>query len=70
MYMPETNAAGRHADINMEALLPETLGGVALTVESQAGTDLTVQSEPFDLFLKNLNRTRADFTLEIGRAHV
>ena len=63
MFMPETNAAGRHADISMEALLPETLGGVALTVESQAGTDLTIQSEPFDLFLKNLNRTRADFTL-------
>jgi hypothetical protein len=58
-----TVAAKRHADPELEALLPTTLGGVALTVESQAGTDLSTQSAPFDAFLATLGKTRADFSL-------
>ena len=34
------SAAGRHADPELEELLPQSLGGVALTVESQAGSEL------------------------------
>ncbi len=56
-------AAGRHADPQLEALLPTTLGGVALTIESQAGADLATKSAAFDAFLKSLGRTRADFSL-------
>jgi len=56
-------AGGRHADLALEALLPTTLGGVALTIESQAGTDLATQSAPFDAFLAGLGKTRADFSL-------
>ena len=55
--------AGRHADPMLEALLPTTLGGVSLTVESQAGTDLTTGSAAFDGFLAALGKTRADFSL-------
>ena len=47
----------------LEALLPTSLGGVPLTVESQAGTDLSTNSGPFDAFLASLGKTRADFTL-------
>jgi hypothetical protein len=54
---------GRHADPELEALLPSTLGGVALTVESQAGTDLATQSAAFDAFLASLGKTRAEFSL-------
>jgi hypothetical protein len=53
----------RHADPELEALLPESLGGVALTIESQAGPDLSTDSAPFDGFLVGLGKTRADFTL-------
>ena len=53
----------RHADPELEALLPTSLGGVALTIESQAGPDLATSSGPFDTFLSGLGRTRADFTL-------
>jgi hypothetical protein len=53
----------RHADPELEALLPTTLGGVSLTVESQSGTDLTTQSGPFDAFLGSLGKTRGDFSL-------
>jgi hypothetical protein len=56
-------AASRHADPALEALLPDTLGGVALTVESQAGADLSTTSGPFDAFLTSLGKSRADFTL-------
>jgi hypothetical protein len=54
---------GRHADPQLEALLPTTLGGVALTVESQAGRDLATQSAAFAAFLAGLGKTRADFSL-------
>ena len=57
------SAQGRHADKELEALLPTTLGGVALTVESQAGTELSTNSAAFDAFLKSLGKARADFTL-------
>ncbi len=57
------DAQGRHADPELEALLPTTLGGVELTVESQSGTELSNQSAPFDAFLTSLGKTRADFTL-------
>jgi hypothetical protein len=63
LIVTAADAGGRHADAQIEALLPATLGGVTLTIESQAGTDLTVQSQPFDSFLKNLGKTRADFTV-------
>ena len=43
-------------------MLPTTLGGVALTVESQAGTD-SRPSAAFDAFLASLGKTRADFSL-------
>jgi hypothetical protein len=56
-------AQGRHADPELEALLPTTLGGVALTIESQAGTDLATNSAAFDAFLAGLGKTRADFSL-------
>jgi len=56
-------AAQRHADPELEALLPTTLGGVALTIESQSGTDLTTRSAPFDAFLASLGKTRSDFSL-------
>lgn len=56
-------AAGRHADVALEALLPTTLGGVSLIVESQAGTELSTNSGPFDAFLAGLGKTRADFSL-------
>ena len=53
----------RHAAPDLEALLPTSLGGVALTVESQIGTDLTTSSVAFDAFLASLGKTRADFSL-------
>ena len=58
-----TSAADRHADPQLEALLPKSLGGVALTIESQAGTDLSTNSAAFDAFLKSLGKTRADFVV-------
>lgn len=56
-------AQARHADPALEALLPETLGGAALIIESQAGTELQTQSAAFDAFLESLGKTRADFSL-------
>ncbi len=56
-------SAGRHSDPELEALLPQTLGGVALTIESQAGPELATNSAAFDAFLKTLGKSRDDFTL-------
>ena len=56
-------AGGRHAAPDLEAVLPTTLGGVALTVESQRGTELSTTSTVFDTFLQDLGKTRADFWL-------
>lgn len=56
-------AAGRHADPELEKLLPQTLGGTALIVESQAGTELATNSGAFEAFLKALGKTRGDFSL-------
>lgn len=53
----------RHADPDLEGLLPTTLGGVALTVESQTGTNLATKSGAFDAFLESLGKTRADFSV-------
>jgi hypothetical protein len=53
----------RHADPALEALLPETLGGVSLVTESQNGTDITRQSDALDAMLKGLGKTLADFTI-------
>jgi len=53
----------RHADPELEALLPTSLGGVVLTVESQSGADLATKSSAFDAFLENLGKTRADFSV-------
>ena len=44
-------------------MLPRSLGGVALRIESQAGTDLSTRSGPFNAFLAGLGKARADFTL-------
>ena len=44
-------------------MLPTTLGGVSLTIESQAGTELATRSAAFDAFLASLGRTRADFSV-------
>jgi hypothetical protein len=60
---PSATLAGRHADPDLEALLPTSLGGVTLIVESQAGTDLSTDSAAFDAFLAKFGRTRADFSL-------
>src|SRR5262245_47798828 len=57
------SAQGRHADPELEALLPTALGGVALIVESQVGTELATDSTAFDAFLEGLGKTRADFSL-------
>jgi hypothetical protein len=63
-WMSASAATGnRHSDPELEALLPTTLGGVSLTVESQAGTELSTTSGPFDAFLTSLGKTRADFSL-------
>lgn len=56
-------AGGRHADAALEAMLPTTLGGALLTVESQAGPELATRSPAFDVFLAALGRGRADFTV-------
>ena len=40
-------AGERHADAALEAMLPTTLGGVLLTVESQAGPELATRSPAF-----------------------
>jgi hypothetical protein len=61
--MGASATANRHADPELEALLPTSLGGVALIVESQAGPELSTTSGPFDAFLTTLGKTRADFTL-------
>jgi hypothetical protein len=56
-------AEGRHADSALESMLPTSLGGSVLTIESQAGPELATRSAAFDSFLAELGRTRADFTL-------
>ena len=53
----------RHADPDLEALLPRRSAARSLTVESQAGTDLATNSAAFDAFLAGLGKTRADFSL-------
>ena len=58
-----TVAPARHADPALEALLPETLGGISLVIESQRGTDLTGKSDALDAMLKDLGKTIADFTV-------
>ena len=74
-------AADRHAAPELEKLLPTSLGGVALTIESQSGTDLSTTSAAFDTFLNSLGKTRTDFRLasayspgglkaEVGAWHV
>jgi hypothetical protein len=63
LQVSPAGAGGRHADPELESLLPTTLGGTALTVESQAGPELATRSAAFDAFLAGLGRTRADFTL-------
>jgi hypothetical protein len=57
------SAASRHADPELEALLPETLGAVALTRESQRGVDLAQHSPALETFLDSLDKTLDDFTL-------
>lgn len=56
-------AQGRHADPELEALLPTTLGGAVLIIESQAGTDLATKSAALDTFLASLGKTGTDFSL-------
>jgi hypothetical protein len=74
-------AADRHAAPQLEKLLPTSLGGVALTIESQSGTELSTTSAAFDTFLNSLGKTRTDFRLasayspgglkaEVGAWHV
>lgn len=53
----------RHADPELESLLPTSLGGVALTIESQSGVELAAKSAAFDAFLNSLGKTRADFSV-------
>jgi hypothetical protein len=57
------SVASRHAAPELEALLPETLGAVALTRESQRGIDLSQRSDALDQFLAGLGKTLDDFTL-------
>jgi hypothetical protein len=58
-----TEAAARHADPALEALLPTTLGGIGLVTESQHGTELSSQSDALDAMLTDLGKTLEDFTL-------
>lgn len=53
----------RHADPELEARLPEVLGGVALVRESQLGVQITRESAAFDAFLATVGGTLADFSL-------
>jgi hypothetical protein len=62
-------AQGRHADPELEASMPTTLGGVALTIESQAGPDLMTKSAALDEFLASMGKTSADFTLASAYSH-
>jgi hypothetical protein len=59
----DASGTGRHAAPQLEALLPETLGGVTLTRESQRGVDLSQQSDALDTFLSGLGKTIDDFTV-------
>ena len=59
----QSDPGGRHADPALERLLPTTLGGTSLTVESQDGKDLMTNSATFDAFLAGMGKTRADFSL-------
>jgi hypothetical protein len=63
LFEPVIRVDGRHADPNLESLLPSKLGGVVLTVESQRGTELSSQSAAFDAFLAALGKTRPDFSV-------
>jgi hypothetical protein len=63
------HAQSRHADLELEALLPTTLGGVALMIESQAGSELSAKSAALDKFLANLGKTATDFTLASAYSH-
>jgi hypothetical protein len=56
-------AQQRHFDPALETLLPRTLGGKALIVESQAGQELASENRIFDAFLLSLGKSRADFSL-------
>jgi hypothetical protein len=62
---PQTvpGVSGRHADPELEALLPETLGGVTLIRESQRGTELSARSPALESFLADLGRSLDDFSL-------
>jgi hypothetical protein len=62
-------AQDRHADPELEALLPTTLGGVTLTIESQAGPDLSTKSAALEKFLASLGKTTGDFTLASAYSH-
>jgi hypothetical protein len=55
--------ADRHAAPDLERLLPTSLGGVELTIESQSGTELGTKSAAFDAFLAGLGKARTDFQL-------
>jgi hypothetical protein len=55
--------SARHADPALEVMLPRSLGGVSLVVESQAGTALSTNSAAFDAFLKVQDKSRRDFTV-------
>lgn len=59
----DVSDASRHADPEIEALLPETLGGVALTRESQRGSELSQQSSALEEFLADVGGTLDEFTL-------
>ena len=54
---------GRHADPELEALLPETLGGVTLMRESQRGTELSTRSPALETFLADLGSSLDQFSL-------
>jgi len=64
---PEATTAvppgSRHADPALESQLPTPLGGISLTVESQAGTDLSTTGTAFEEFLEGLGRDVEDFSL-------
>lgn len=61
--VPTVAVGERHADPALERRLPEVLGGVALVRESQAGTQLTRQSDAFDAFLAAVGGSIQDFSL-------
>lgn len=67
---PTLDLSSFQADANLEALLPDSLGGIALTKLSIAGTTFLAsgspETKPFTDLLTALGKTPADVSLALG----